>query len=142
MVLHQGARRSNDEESVQKVVHSLSASWNAHNMKAFAAVFDDDADFVNVGGTRWRGRKEIEEKHAEKHVMQFKESVLQVKSVDVRFLEPRVAIIHTMTQISGDRDPNGTSRPSPRKAILTAVAHKQNGTWMLVAVQNTNISSP
>jgi uncharacterized protein (TIGR02246 family) len=130
-----------DEASIRTIVESLSKSWNGHDMRAFASVFSEDADFVNVGGIRWKGRHEIEARHAERHKVQFKESVLKINSIDVRFIESGVAIIHALSQISGDRDPNGTPRPSSRSTLFGAIAHKESGTWLLVAAQNTNVIS-
>ena len=37
------------------VAEGLVQAWNAHDMKAFASFFADDADFVNVAGLRWKG---------------------------------------------------------------------------------------
>lgn len=139
MHLHEDSGRAYDEESIREIMDSLARSWNRHDMKAFALAFSEDADFINVGGIKWKGRKEIEEKHAEKHSMQFKDSVLKIDSVDIRFLEPRVAIVHAITRIAGDRDPNGSPRPSPRTTLLMAVAHKNKDAWVLAAAQNTTV---
>ena len=43
-------------------------------MKALAALFTDDADFVNIGARHWKGRTEIQAEHAAR-LGQFMESV-------------------------------------------------------------------
>ncbi|MFZ1140326.1 MAG: SgcJ/EcaC family oxidoreductase [Candidatus Sulfotelmatobacter sp.] len=75
-------------ESVKSVVASLAESWNRHDMAAFAAAFAENADFVNVIGMHWQGRQEIEIKHAQTHRTIFRNSVLQIVEVTVRFLTP------------------------------------------------------
>ena len=39
--------------------------------------------------------------------------------------------------MEGDKNFDGTPRP-PRVGIITMVAEKQNGTWKIIAGQNTN----
>ena len=49
---------SSHEQAVRKVVNQLQDAWDRHDMNAFGALFDSDADFVNVTGTHWHGRAE------------------------------------------------------------------------------------
>ncbi len=58
---------ANEASDVKAVVAKLAGNWNRHDMRAFAALFAEDADFVNVIGMHWRGQKEIETKHAQTH---------------------------------------------------------------------------
>jgi len=57
----------NDAEEVRSAVASFSVTWNNHDMVAFGRLFTDDADFVNVQGLLWKGRKEIQMQHAWSH---------------------------------------------------------------------------
>jgi uncharacterized protein (TIGR02246 family) len=43
---------------------AIAEAWNARNASAFAALFAEDADVVNVVGLWWRKRAEIERAHA------------------------------------------------------------------------------
>ena len=49
-----------DEEAVRKVVNGFQETWNRHDMNALGALFTQDADFVNIFGTHWKGRESIQ----------------------------------------------------------------------------------
>jgi hypothetical protein len=44
-----------DEQAVTAVIRAFEEAWNRHDMDSFANLFLDDADFVNVLGSRWIG---------------------------------------------------------------------------------------
>jgi hypothetical protein len=54
------AGTQDDEALVRAHVGKLTTTWNSHDMKAFAQLFSDDAQFVNVVGMWWKNRSEIE----------------------------------------------------------------------------------
>jgi uncharacterized protein (TIGR02246 family) len=107
-------------------------------MEAMAELFTEDADFVTVGGIRFKGRARIRDEHAKRHEMQFKESVVTVRSVDVRFLKPDVALVHVDWGMERDRDPDGTSR-APRNGVMSWVVVRQRDEWRIASAHNTNV---
>jgi uncharacterized protein (TIGR02246 family) len=127
-----------DEEEIRTVQTRLHEAWNRHDMKAFSNLFAEDADFVNVAGAWWKGRTEIENKHASVHASIFRESTLTIDDVQIRFLTRDIALAHVLTSLTGQKTPEGAPVP-PRKAILTQVLQKQNGKWLIVAAQNTDV---
>jgi len=132
------AGQNSDEAAIRQTVMGLQEAWNRHDMKAFASLFSEDADFVNVAGSWWKGRAEIERKHSAAHATIFRESTLSIEEVHVRYLTPEVAVAHVLTSLVGQKMPDGTPA-STRRALLTQVLQKQNGKWMIVASQNTDI---
>jgi len=52
---------------IETVVSAVVDAWNRHGMKAYAAQFTEDADFVNVVGMHFRGRPQIEAVHIDLH---------------------------------------------------------------------------
>jgi hypothetical protein len=58
----------------------------------------------------------------------------------VRFLRPDIAVVHWSWTVAGDKNPDRTARQR-RYGMMTMVAEKRNGTWLVVASQNDN-SSP
>jgi uncharacterized protein (TIGR02246 family) len=133
--------QSNDLGRIKQIESDWQRAWNRHDMTALAALVAQDVDFIAVGGTWLKGRKNFEEHHAIRHAMQFKESVWTTTSVQVKFLKPDVALVHVGWGIKGDKDPDGTLRP-PRQGIFTRVVTKEAGKWLIKASQNTNISAP
>ncbi|MGA7930402.1 MAG: SgcJ/EcaC family oxidoreductase [Candidatus Sulfotelmatobacter sp.] len=136
-----GADQNSDRAAIRQTVMRLQEAWNRHDMKAFANLFAEDADFVNVAGAWWKGRAEIEQKHRASHTTIFRDSTLSVEEVDVRFLTPDIAIAHVLTALVGQKIADGTV-VSPRRALLTQVLQKQSGDWMIVASHNTDVRPP
>ncbi|MGH9794913.1 MAG: SgcJ/EcaC family oxidoreductase [Candidatus Acidiferrales bacterium] len=127
-----------DEEAIRQIPARFEAAWNQHDMNALASLFAEDADFVNVAGTWWKGRQEIEQAHARTHATIFRISTLRLGQVKVRFLKPDVSVAHVSWGLSGDANPDGAPRP-PRAGVMSLVVVKQNGLWLVASAHNTNL---
>src|SRR6266496_2493924 len=126
-----------DEAAIRDVVQARQQqAWNQHDAKAYAALFAEDGDVVNVVGWWWRGRKEIESQLSDAFAFIFRESTLTITHVDIRFLRPKIAVAHTRWTMSGAKTP--PTIPEPREGIQTLVLQKVGGNWMIEAFQNTN----
>ncbi|MFI5248142.1 MAG: SgcJ/EcaC family oxidoreductase [Nitrospirales bacterium] len=130
--------QSADEAAVIAVTSGFVDAWNRHDMKAFAELFAEDADFVNVIGLWWRGRREIQKEHEALHASRMKNSHLTAVETTVRFLRPDVAVVHVRWELAGDTGLEGKPLP-PRKGILTHVDAKIGGKWWITSSQNTDI---
>jgi uncharacterized protein (TIGR02246 family) len=139
----------NEESDVRSAIAGFPKSWNDHDMDAFGKLFAVDADFVNVVGDRWRGRRDIQMQHAYSHgtIPQdtqgseayryygiFKTSKLRFTEVDVRFLEKNVAVAHAGWELLGD-----SRSANPRQGIFILVLVRQDGQWLITAAQNTEM---
>ena len=129
-----------DKAAVRDVVGTQqAAAWNKHDAKAYAALFTEDGDCVNVVGWWWKGRAEIEKKLTDAYLFVFKESVLTIKEsdIDVKFLAPDIAVAHARWTMTGARTPKGI--PEPQQGIQTQILKKQSsGSWLIAEFQNTN----
>jgi uncharacterized protein (TIGR02246 family) len=128
--------RAQDETEIRRVETEQQEAWNRHDAKAYATLFTEDADVVNVFGWWWKGSPEIERKLTDAYVFVFRESVLTIKDVDTRFLAPEIAVAHVRWAMVGARTPKGIAEP--QQGIQTQVLQKQGGKWLIAAVQNTN----
>ncbi len=134
--------KTEDISAIRNLERAWCDAWNTHNMKALANLLLRDADFVIVGGTWLRGRKEFREHHALYHATSFKRSTFTVTRTSVRFLSHDLALTHVKWRIKGDFGPDGTPR-KPRTGILTQVLQrKSQGRWHILASQNTNDAKP
>jgi uncharacterized protein (TIGR02246 family) len=129
------ADQARDEAEIRDVQARQAQTWNRHDAKAYAALFAEDADVVNVAGWRWKGRRQLEERMAAAFAFAFRESTLTVSDVDVRFLAPGVAIAHVRWTMVGARMPPGM--PEPRQGIQSLTMTKESGGWRIAAFQNT-----
>ncbi|HZR04538.1 MAG TPA: SgcJ/EcaC family oxidoreductase [Candidatus Udaeobacter sp.] len=111
-------------------------AWNRHDAKAYASLFSEDGDCVNVVGWWWKGRAEIEKKLTAAYAFVFRESVLTISDVDIKFPAPEMAIAHVRWTMVGARTPEAL--PKPQQGIQTQLLQKQKGKWLIVAFQNTN----
>jgi uncharacterized protein (TIGR02246 family) len=131
------ADRQGDEAAIRDLVQTRQQqAWNQHNAKAYAALFAEDGDLVNVVGWWWRGRKEIESKLTDAFAFVFRESTLTITEVNVRFLTSEIAVAHMRWTMSGARTP--PTIPEPREGLQTIVLQKFGANWMIAAFQNTN----
>jgi uncharacterized protein (TIGR02246 family) len=66
-------------------------AWNHRDPDALAALFDKDAEFVNVTGLWWHTREEIRSAHAFGLTRIFKDSWLRATDVRVKRLSDEIA---------------------------------------------------
>ena len=125
-----------DEADIRGLQTQQANAWNAHNAAAYARLFTDDGDVVNVVGWWWRGRSEIEAKLTAAFAFVFRESRMSITDTFVRFLSPDIAIAHVRWTMTGARTPPGM--PEPREGIQLQVLKKSAGKWLIASFQNTN----
>jgi uncharacterized protein (TIGR02246 family) len=131
------AQTKSDEDAVGKLPQAFSDAWAKHDGHKLAKIMADDVDFVTVGATVIHGRADFEKYHTRLLSGRFKQSTITPLQVATRFLRPDVAVVHWSWRIAGDKNPDGSPR-DPRYGMMTEVAEKQNGTWLVVASQNDN----
>jgi len=128
--------RDQDETEIRNVETQQQEAWNRHNAKAYADLSTEDGDVVNVVGWWWKGRAEIEKKLTDAYAFVFRQSVLTIKEVDVKFLDSEIAVAHARWTMVGARTPKGI--PEAQQGIQIQVLQKQAGKWLIAAFQNTN----
>ena len=126
---------SKDEEEIRNVETRQQEAWNKHDAKAYASLFTENGDCVNVVGWWWKGRAEIEQKLTAAYAFVFSESVLTITDVDVRLLTPTTAIVHVRWTMTGARTPQGFAKV--QQGIQTQTLIKSDGKWLIAAFQNT-----
>ena len=109
-----GGPHDQDEADIRNVETRQQEAWNRHDAKAYAALFTEDADLVNVVGWRWKARAEIEKKLTDAYVFVFRESVLTVREVDVKFAGSRDCGSTHSLDYGWSQDPKRASRTSTR----------------------------
>lgn len=126
-----------DEASIRDVQARQAAAWNAHDAVAYANLFSDDGDVVNVLGWWWQGRSEIQRQLSDAFAWVFRDSTLAITDVHTRFIDPTTAIVHVRWTLDGAKVPPGAPAP-PREGIQLQVLRKTGDRWLITAFQNTN----
>ncbi|SHH91878.1 conserved hypothetical protein [Chryseolinea serpens] len=129
--------RVKDEAAIHKQVDAMIYSWNHHNYDDLKNYTTEDTDWVNAPGMWWKGREESRYAHQVYHETLFKESVIEKKSVAIRFITKDVAIAHLYWHFSAFTAPDGEKPASD--CIATVVYVNQNGKWLMTAAQNVAI---
>jgi uncharacterized protein (TIGR02246 family) len=132
-----GAQTKRDENAVHMLPQAFSDAWNRHDGHELAKVMAEDVDFVTVGATWIRGRSDFEKYHTRLLRGRFSGSTITPLQIAVRFLHPDVSVVHWSWKIEGDRNPDGTAR-RPRYGMMTMVAEKRDGKWLVAVSQNDN----
>jgi uncharacterized protein (TIGR02246 family) len=135
---------AHDAAAVAAIADAFLATWNTHDMQAFAALYADDADFVNVYGLWWRGRQAIEDAHAATHLTLFRASALSLAQPHtIRFIADAVALCRTHWLLTGIRTRTGEPAADRRGRLLHVLTRELNDNrarWRIAATQNTDIT--
>lgn len=118
---------------------AIAAAWNARDAQAFAALFAEDADFVNVVGLWWRNRADIEKAHAYGFAEIFKKAAMKVTRTRIRLLSDTAAVIVMRWRMTDQNLPGSDAETGVRRGLFTLVTQKSDAGWQIVSAQNTDI---
>lgn len=125
--------------SPQTVPGAFMEAWNRHDMQALAALFAEDANFVNVVGMWWKSRAEIHAAHEATHATIFRNSRLEGEIGAITDLGSGVVALHLTWQLSGMSDPQGNQAPPRRGILLFILQEFPDSGWRIKVAQNTDI---
>ena len=121
-----GQGAADDQKALDELVRAWDAAFNAHDARALAAHYTEDADQVLPTGDWVKGRAAIKKGHAENFAknpdVKTKTSVLSR-----RFLTPDVVVEDGQWEDTGL-----TEKGLPTKGLYSAVLVKQGGNWLIV----------
>lgn len=119
---------------------AFQAAWNNHDMKAFAALFHQDATFVNRFGHYVKGIDEIIALHQPIHDTIYSDSTLENELIDVTSLTNDICISHFWSRLTaGLAHPQG---PHQINTLLLTVLVKENNSWCIQALENVTLTNP
>jgi uncharacterized protein (TIGR02246 family) len=121
-----------DEAAVRRLLDQINQAWERGDAAAYASYHTPDADLVDFRGVHAAGRQEIIDLLQPAFDGVLKNTRVEARIVDLRFLAADVAIFHTEGKIA----------PVGDDSVQTFVATKQGGQWRIAAFQNTRKQSP
>ena len=124
-----------DEDAIREIELRFNEAWGWHDADGMVESLADDAQFVTVNGAWTKTRADLLNLIRRLHGSSgpFRVSTRETPIMDVRFLAPGVAMMHSQFHIHGDVD------EPERTGIGTRVVRKIDGRWQTVAVQNTDV---
>ena len=138
------AQQNADSMAIQTILQEEVDSWNIGDAQIYSRHFAENGTFTNIRGMFFTGHQEFLDRHIDIFKGMFAKTVLQQEVVSFRFLSPDVALVETLTWITGF--PKGSSP----KAIyiddkgrlhtrLLQVFQKQKGDWQIVVYHNVDL---
>jgi uncharacterized protein (TIGR02246 family) len=101
-----------DREQLTAIIDKWEKAWNSHDMHAFASLFHEDGVWILWTGDVWKGRKAIEEGHAEVHKTVFRNSIQRERLEELTFVASDAAVVRFYSTLTGDeRAPQDHSEP-------------------------------
>jgi uncharacterized protein (TIGR02246 family) len=119
---------------------AFQSAWNAHDMSAFAALFQDDATFVNRFATFTRGVDQIVALHRGIHETIYRDSKLDNELIGVDRVTDDVAIVHFWSRLT--TGPSHPAGPHDVDTLIMAVMTRRHGAWKIQAAENVTLSDP
>ena len=134
-----GHERHRPATRPEQIPSLFAEAWNARDPDALAALFDEDAEFVNVTGLWWHDRVSIRKAHAYGLERIFNESALAVDETRVKQLGSDVAIVHARMMLSGQTPLAQIKQPASRTNLFSFVAHRSGSGWRCASAHNTDV---
>ena len=127
---------TSDEQAIQEVLTQLEVAWNASDSQTYAALFAEDATFIQIYGGQLDGRHAIEASHRIIFDTIYKGSQARFTLQNIRVIRPGVAVVFSRAHLKfyqGEKSLEMDTRP-------TFIMSKEPAGWQIVAFQNTRIS--
>ncbi len=122
------------------LIRAYVRAWDAKDAEAIGRLFVEDADFINVVGLRWTGRRSIVKAQKFGFTHFFADADLSLLDVSQRLVGDDIAVVIVKWQITGQVDPEGGS-VDPRRGVFSATLVKlADGSWIGLSCQNTDIA--
>ncbi len=127
---------TSDEQTIQGILQQMESAWNRYDSGGFAALFVEDANFIQIFGGQLDGRPAIEASH--RHIFEtiYRGSHASFVLRSIRFLRPDVALVFARAQVKF-KEGNDACEIEARPTLIVA---KEQDKWQIVAFQNTKIS--
>jgi uncharacterized protein (TIGR02246 family) len=109
-------------------------------MTAFAALFHNDASFVNRFAHYVRGVDEIVALHQPIHDTIYRDSALENELIDATTISDDVVIVHFWSRLRvGPAHPQGAHDID---TLILAVVTRREGIWRIQALENVTLTNP
>ena len=137
------AQPAKDEADIRAIVENETVTWNKGDAVGYSKDFAKAGTFTNIRGQYFEGYDPFLKQHQVIFDGIFKNSVLKQDIVSLRFIQPDVAVVETLTSVSGGQSPPGVAKDESgafHTRLLQVVA-RERGVWKIVVYHNTDIKA-
>jgi len=138
------AQGISDSAAIQNILQEEVVSWNKGDAETYSRHFAEDGTFTNILGFFFIGHKDFLLRHEQIFKGVFRGTVLQQNMVSLKFVYPDIAIVETLTWITGfskDGPPKGTytDEKGRLRTGLLQVMVRMGHNWEIVVYHNVDI---
>ena len=124
----------------EDVPEAFQSAWNAHDMRAFGALFHENATFVNRFAHYVRGVEEIVALHRPLHETIYRDSILENELIDGTSVGDDAVVVHFWSRLrTGEAHPAGAHDID---TLILAVVTWRKGVWRIQALENVTLTNP
>lgn len=138
------AQQSADSTAILAILQEEVTSWNNGDAATYSQHFAGNGTFTNIRGMFFTGHQEFLDRHVEIFKRMFAKTILQQQVVSFRFVTPEVAIVETLTWITGF--PKGGAPKAiyldDKKRLhtrLLQVFQKRADDWQIIVYHNVDL---
>lgn len=139
------AQHKADSTAIQTIIQEQATAWNREDAVAYSKQFARDGTFTNIMGLFYTGHQAFQERHDQIFKGPFRQTVMQQKLTALRFIRSDVAVVETLTRVSGF-----SAGPLPGVYLdakgrlhtrLLQVMIKEGSAWKIVSYHNVDLKS-
>jgi uncharacterized protein (TIGR02246 family) len=139
-----GAQVVPDGTAVRNIIQDETNAWNQGDAAAYSRHFAASGTFTNIRGQFFTGHAAFLNQHEVIFQGLFQHTVLQQDIVSLEFASPDVAVVETLTSVSGmaQTAPVTVAGAEGRlRTRLLQVVARQGGEWKVVAYHNVDVKA-
>ena len=137
------AQSKSDTVAIQALIENEVMAWNKGDAVAYSRQFAQKGTFTNIQGMFFMGHEVFMQRHEQIFNTVFSKTVLQLKMVALQFVRPDVAVVETLSMVSGFAgDPPLGARLDAKGRLVTRllqVVVKESADWKIVAYHNVDV---
>jgi uncharacterized protein (TIGR02246 family) len=131
------------EAAIRQLLQNMQDAQNTKNGELFASAFAQEHDYIAINGIflpnqtpqdNARIHQRLYDESTSSVAGKYGEVEVRLEVCKIRFLTPRVAVVHIRSEFRLKGDPDKMT-----KNIITSVMHKQQGRWEIVAFHNAPV---
>lgn len=129
--------------AIEAVIAREDAAWKAGDAEAFCEAATQDVVFTNIVGMFSVGHAPMVAQHARIFATIYKDSVLKQTITNLAIVRPDVAVVDTLTEISGFKalPPGSEAIDGVLKTRLEQVMVMEDGRWRVASFHNVTINA-
>ena len=138
------AQSKSDTTAIQNILQEEVVAWNNGDAKTYSKHFAEEGTFTNILGMFFKGYKAFLERHEEIFKGRFRKTILEQKIASLKFVSSNVAIVETLTWISGfskEGPPTGSHLDDKGRLYtrLLQVMVRGGNDWKIMTYHNVDL---